>query len=107
MQIKEDKKMEIQQNSQILKIDVEQNFEQMLAYLYLYCFEFVSDGIFIPSLNIPADGDIRPSENFFETEHIISFKKSIKLSIHDKSLTLCFDNAKDATEFKDELERTW
>lgn len=98
-------KIEIQNNK--LTITEMDNFDVMLSYLYLYCFEFVSDGLFVPSLNPPTDNDFAPDPTFHHTPHRISYKKTVVLYSKPDSIEITFQTIKDAQSFKEELERTW
>ena len=99
--------MHIEINNNKLFISISENFNTMLAYLYLYCFEFVSDGLFVPSLNPPSDNNFAPTKKFFEVEHKIMYKKSLSFFVDNDKIVLSFETIEDAKSFKDELERTW
>ena len=79
----------------------------MLAYLYLLALDFVSCGLFVPSLNPPQDNNYMPNDSFFTTEHKLSYKKNIVFSAKDNVVTIIFDTIDDATSFKEDLEHTW
>ena len=60
--------MNILQNNNVLTLEIKENFGSMLAYLYLLTLDFVSCGLFVPSLNPPQDNDYMPKASFFTTE---------------------------------------
>lgn len=100
--------MQISKNNNELTLKISDNFDSMLGYLYLCCLEFVSNGLFVPSLNPPSNNDYKPNKDFFDTEHKLSYNKSvIFVAKEDGVITLTFDTIADAELFKEDLERTW
>lgn len=96
-----------QENNKI-SITSKENFEQVLAFVYLMVMEYVSEGIFVPSLNPPEDNDFSPSETFLIQKHKLSYKKEVTLEINsDNVITLFFSTIEEANEFKEILSQTW
>jgi hypothetical protein len=99
--------MKINKSNNTITIEVEDNFNQLLSYLYLMALEFVSDGLFVPSLNPPENNDFSPCEEFFVKEHSLIYKKKIFLKVTDNKICFRFETIDDANAFLNEIERTW
>ena len=100
--------MKITKNNNELILQIDNNFDSMLGYLYLCCLEFISNGLFVPSLNLPSNGDYKPNKSFFNVEHKLSYNKSVIFVAKEEGIiTLTFDSIEDTVLFKEDLERTW
>lgn len=99
--------MKISQKNNVLTLEIKENFGSMLAYLYLLTLDFVSCGLFVPSLNPPEDNDYMPNDSFFATEHKLCYKKNAVFSARENTVTIVFDTIDDANSFKEDLEHTW
>lgn len=99
--------MKIMQENNKIILEIDENLGAMIAYFYLATLEFVSDGIFIPSLNPPENNDFMPSESFLHTTHKLSYRKNATFSTEGNKITIIFDTIQDAETFKEDLERTW
>ena len=96
-----------QENNKI-SITSKENFEQILAFVYLMVMEYVSEGIFVPSLNPPENNDFSPSETFLTQKHKLSYKKEVTLEINgNNEIILFFSTIEEANEFKEILSQTW
>ena len=98
--------MKTEQKNNILTLSIEQNFEPMVAYLYLMIFEFVSDGLFVPSINPPQNNVYMPCK-FIGREQTIEYFKTVKMLIEKKRVQLVFETIEDANVFKDAVEQSW
>lgn len=100
--------MKITRSNNELRLEIKENFDSMLGYLYLCCLEFISNGLFVPSLNLPSDGEYKPNKSFFNTKHFLTYNKSVIFVAEENGIiTLTFDSIEDAEFFKEDLERTW
>jgi len=99
--------MNIIQKNNVLTLEIKENFGSMLAYLYLLTLDFISCGLFVPSLNPPQDNDYMPNISFFTKEHKLSYKKNAVFSAKENTVTIVFDTIDDANSFKEDLEHTW
>lgn len=99
--------MKITQENNKVVLEINENIGAMIAYFYLATLEFISDGLFVPSLNPPEDNNFMPSENFIKTTHKLSYRKNALFSVEDNKILITFDTIQDAELFKEDLERTW
>lgn len=93
-------------NNNIISLKIKENYGPMVAYLYLMVVEYVSNGIFVPSIN-PPENNLYVPENFSEKQHTISYFKTVKFQSCNEGVTLTFSTIDEANEFYTELERTW
>jgi hypothetical protein len=98
--------MKVEQKNNLLSLHIEQNFEPMVAYLYLMVFEFVSNGLFVPSIN-PAKDNVYMPAKLLGKEQNIEYFKNVKMLIDKKVIQLTFETIEDATIFKDAVEQSW
>lgn len=96
-----------EKNNNQIKLIIDKNFGPMLSYLYLMAIEFASNGLFVPSINPPENNDYNPSNMFFNKEHVLSYKKTVRFFVSDKTITLTFDTIEDSDLFYEEIEKTW
>lgn len=95
-------------NDNILTLKIEKNFSQMLSFTYLMALEFISNGIFVPSINPPANNDYTPNEDFFDREHILFYKKKIKFVAHKNGeIKITCENPQDAKELYNFLDESF
>ena len=99
--------MKIAQENNKVILEINENLGAMIAYFYLATLEFVSDGLFVPSLNPPENNDFMPSESFLNANHKLSYRRNATFSIKDNKIIIIFDTIQDAEMFKEDLERTW
>lgn len=99
--------MKISQNNNELILEIKENYGSMLAYLYLLTMDFVSCGLFVPSLNPPEDNDYMPDKSFFGVQHKLSYKKNAIFVAKENTVIITFDTIEDAELFKEDLEHTW
>jgi hypothetical protein len=93
-------------NNNIISLKIKENYGQMIAYLYLMIIEYVSNGLFVPSINPPTDNIFVPS-NFIDNQYTITYFKTVKFQPKADGVNLVFSSIDDANEFYTELERTW
>lgn len=96
-----------EKNNNQIKLTIDKNFGPILSFLYLMTIEFVSNGLFVPSINPPEDNNYMPSNSFFNKEHTLSFKKTVNFFASQNTVILTFDTIDDANLFFEELEKTW
>lgn len=96
-----------EKNNNQIKLLITKNFGPMLSYLYLMAIEFASDGLFVPSINPPENNIYEPANSFFNKEHVLSYKKTVRFLASEKNITLTFETIEDADLFFEEIERTW
>ena len=97
-------KKEINSNQVVLHI--EENVEPMIAYLYLMVIEYVSNGLFVPSINPPADNKYLPS-NIEGKEYELSYFKKVRFSVFGNTVKLVFNTIDEANAFCEEIDKCW
>ena len=91
-----------------ITLAIGKDFMQILSFTYLSALEFISNGIFVPSINPPVNNDYTPLEEFFDREHILFYKKKIKFVAHKSGeIKITCDNEKDAKEFYNFLDESF
>jgi sensor histidine kinase regulating citrate/malate metabolism len=93
-------------HNNIITIKILNNYEPIIAYLYLMIIEYISNRVFVPSIN-PPENNIYIPENFTQKEYILSYFKTVKFKPQKSGAILTFTNANEANKFYEELEHTW
>ena len=93
-------------NNNTITIEIDNNYDQFLAYLYLMIIEYISNNLFVPSIN-PPENNVYIPEDFFKKEYLLSYFKTVKFKPTEQGAIITFTHPEEAFAFYKELECTW